>query len=107
MVYRMTDYEEIDKRHFSRLSELIDYFQDAGVEVILYLPPYSPMMYNYIESEEAFRITLEVEEKVKALAAEKGLSLYGSYDPAGCGCSSIACLVIASTSAGFTSRNSR
>ena len=85
VVYRMTDYEEIDKRHFSRLSELIDYFQDAGVEVILYLPPYSPMMYNYIESEEAFQIALDVEEKVKDLAVEKGIALYGSYNPVGCG----------------------
>ncbi len=85
VVYRMTDYEEIDEQHFQRLSRLISHLQDAGVEVILYLPPYSPMMYNYIESEEAFQITLEVEEKVKNLAAKSGLALYGSYDPAGCG----------------------
>ena len=85
VVYRMTDYEEIDKQHFQYFSWLIEDLQQAGVEVILYLPPYSPMMYNYIESEEAFRIALEVEEKVKNLAAEKGIALYGSYDPAGCG----------------------
>ena len=85
VVYRMTDYEEIDKQHFQYFSWLIEDLQQAGVEVILYLPPYSPMMYNYIESEEAFQITLEVEEKVKNLAEEKGLALYGSYDPAGCG----------------------
>ncbi|MDE5937961.1 MAG: hypothetical protein K2H37_02620 [Lachnospiraceae bacterium] len=85
VVYRMTDYAEIDEGHFSRLSELADYLLEAGVEVILYLPPYSPMMYNYIESEEAFQITLEVEERVKNLAVEKGIALYGSYDPAGCG----------------------
>lgn len=85
VVYRMTDYAEIDEQHFRRLSWLIDYLQEAGVEVILYLPPYSPVMYNYIESEEAFRITLTVEEKVKNLALEKGIALYGSYDPEGCG----------------------
>ena len=85
VVYRMTDYHEIDEGHFRRLSALISYLQEAGVEVILYLPPYSPMMYNYIESEEAFRITIDVEEKVKDLAEEKGIALYGSYDPAGCG----------------------
>lgn len=85
VVYRMTDYNEIDQAHFERFSRLIDYLRGEGVEVILYLPPYSPMMYNYIESEEAFRITMDVEEKVKVLAAEKGIALYGSYDPAGCG----------------------
>lgn len=85
VVYRMTDYAEIDEQHFQYFSQLIDDLQQAGVEVILYLPPYSPMMYNYIESEEAFQITLEVEEKVKALAVRKGIALYGSYDPAECG----------------------
>lgn len=84
VVYRMTDYIEIDEHHFQRLSWLIDYLQEAGVEVILYLPPYSPVMYNYIESEAAFQITLTVEERVKELALEKGIALYGSYDPAGC-----------------------
>ena len=85
VVYRMTDYHEIDEEHFWRFSALIDHLQEAGVEVILYLPPYSPMMYNYIESEEAFRIALDVEKKVKDLAVEKGIALYGSYNPAGCG----------------------
>lgn len=85
VVYRMTDYEEIDKQHFQYFSWLIEDLQQAGVEVILYLPPYSPMMYNYIESEEAFQIALEVEEEVKNLAARKEIALYGSYDPAGCG----------------------
>lgn len=85
VIYRMTDYEKIDEQHFEYFSWLIDDLQQAGAEVILYLPPYSPMMYNYIESEETFQITLEVEEKVKALAARKGIALYGSYDPAGCG----------------------
>ena len=85
VVYRMTDYHEIDSAHFARFSGLIACLREAGVEVILYLPPYSPMMYNYIESEEAFRITMDVEEKVKAFAVKEGIALYGSYDPAGCG----------------------
>lgn len=85
VVYRMTDYHEIDSGHFGLFSALVGYLQEAGVEVILYLPSYSPMMYNYIESEEAFRITLDVEEKMKALAMDRGIALFGSYDPAGCG----------------------
>lgn len=85
VVYRMTDYAEIDERHFSRLSELADYLLDAGVEVILYLPPYSPMMYNYIESEEQFHIIFQVEKEIRQMAARRGTALYGSYDPAGCG----------------------
>ena len=85
VVYRMTDYQEIDAESMAMLTDLIDYLQSQNVEVILYLPPYSPMLYDYIESEEAFRITFEVEERMKALALEKGIALYGSYDPEGSG----------------------
>lgn len=85
VVYRLTDYREIDGESMRLFTALLDYLQGRGVEVILYLPPYSPMMYNYIESEEQFRIALQVEQSVKKLAADRGIALYGSYDPAGCG----------------------
>ena len=81
VVYRMTDYEEIDEESMQRLSLLIDYLKSQNVEVILYLPPYSPMMYDYIEAEEAFRITLEIEEELLQMASGKQIALYGSYNP--------------------------
>ena len=64
---------------------LITYLQERGVEVILYLPPYSPMMYEYIGSADQFQITFQVEERIRQIAADKNAALYGSYDPAGCG----------------------
>ena len=85
VVYRMTDFQEIDEQSMALFSALIDYLQDRGVEVMLYLPPYSPMMYNYIESEEQYYITFQVELRIKELASDKQAALYGSYDPAGCG----------------------
>ncbi len=85
VVYRLTDYQEIDAESMALFSGLTDYLQSRGVEVIWYLPPYSPMMYNYIESEEQFRIALQVEDSIRKKASERGIALYGSYDPAGCG----------------------
>lgn len=85
VVYRMTDFQVIDEQSMALFSALIDYLQDRGVEVMLYLPPYSPMMYNYIESEEQYHITFQVEQRIKELASDKQAALYGSYDPAGCG----------------------
>lgn len=85
VVYRLTDYDEMDEESVALLSGLIDYLQAQGVEVMLYLPPYSPMMYNYIESEEQFHVTFQVEERIRQMAADHGVALYGSYDPAGCG----------------------
>ena len=85
VVYRMTDFHEIDEQSMERFAALVDYLEESGVEVILYLPPYSPMMYNYIESAEQYQITFQVEERIRQIATDKGVALYGSYDPAGCG----------------------
>ena len=85
VVYRMTDFAEIDEQSMMLFSGLIDYLKSCGVEVILYLPPYSPMMYNYIESAEQYQIIFQVEERIKQLADEERVALYGSYDPVGSG----------------------
>ena len=85
VVYRMTDFHEIDERSMELFAALITYLQERGVEVILYLPPYSPMMYEYIGSADQFQITFQVEELIRQIAADKNAALYGSYDPAGCG----------------------
>lgn len=85
VVYRMTDFHQIDEESMELLDRLICYLQGQGVEVILYLPPYSPMMYNYIESEEQYQITFQIEERIRQMASENGAPLYGSYDPEGCG----------------------
>lgn len=85
VVYRLTDYDAMDEESVALFEGLIDYLQAQGVEVMLYLPPYSPMMYNYIESEEQFHIAFAVEDKIRQIAADRGVALYGSYDPAGCG----------------------
>lgn len=85
VVYRMTDYHEIDERSIELFTALIEYLQGCGVEVILYLPPYSPMLYDYIKSAGQYQITFRVEERIRQIAVEKHAALYGSYDPAGCG----------------------
>ncbi len=85
VVYRMTDYKEIDEESMEMLDALVGYLQACGVEVMLYLPPYSPMMYNYIESEEQYEITFRIEDRIRQMAKDRSVALYGSYDPAGCG----------------------
>ena len=85
VVYRMTDYGGIDERSMELFDALIGWLQGRGVEVMLYLPPYSPMMYNYIESAQQYQITFQVEERIRQIASERQAALYGSYDPAGSG----------------------
>lgn len=83
VVYRLTDYREMNAVSMDYFTKLLTFLQGEGVEVILYLPPYSPMMYDYIESDEEFHLVFRVEDEMLKLAKELGIALYGSYDPAG------------------------
>lgn len=83
VVYRLTDYREIDAVSMDYFTKLLTFLQGQGVEVILYLPPYSQMMYDYIESDEQFHLVFQVEDEMQRLAQKMGIALYGSYDPAG------------------------
>lgn len=85
VVYRLTDYREIDAVSMNYFTKLVTFLQEQGVEVILYLPPYSPMMYDYIESDEQFHLVFQVEDEMQQLALKMGIALYGSFDPAGSG----------------------
>lgn len=92
VVYRMPGCEEADKESMILLSNLIKYLVREGVEVSVYLPPYSPMMYDYIESDPAYIIIDEIELEVRNMVAEldsaqekEMIKIYGSYSPYACG----------------------
>ncbi len=58
----------------------IDRLQADGVQVILQLPPINPHMYAAVQSDKNFAPMLEIEDDFRAIAAEKGIEVFGSYD---------------------------
>ena len=88
VVYRMPGCKEVDKESMALLSNLIKYLVNQGVEVSIYLPPYSPMMYDYIESDPEYVIIDEIESEVRKMVSDQKndlIKIYGSYNPYPCG----------------------
>ncbi len=61
--------------------------RNDGIEVILFLPPYHPYVYDALVNERSCVILPIVEQYLRDFAEASGISVYGSYDPTVCGLS--------------------
>ena len=60
---------------------LVDYLAARGTQVAFYLGPYHPTTYSFFRREKNLRIGGPVEDYIRALAATRGMTVVGSYDP--------------------------
>ena len=73
--YRQISFQELFIR-------LIDYLLDDGMQIVFFLPPYHPRMYQEFAKKETC-IVLKIEEMLRSLAQSRNIPVFGSYDP-GC-----------------------
>jgi hypothetical protein len=62
------------------LNDFVSYLLEHGTKVVFFLPPFHPITYDKIR--ETTGIVQEVESSLRRLAGEKGIPVFGSYDPA-------------------------
>lgn len=81
-VYQLgKSYKKVSKDNFAQFEELIDYLQSKGIEVEFYLPAYFPSIYEHIQTAKDYAGIPELEEKIRELGKEKGITVHGTYDP--------------------------
>lgn len=61
---------------------LVDHLAARGIHVAFYLGPYHPTTYSFFRREKNMRIGEAVEDYIHTLAATRGMTVVGSYDPA-------------------------
>lgn len=80
-IYQIENYNELSRENCLLLEKMVEYLQTKETEVIFYLPPYHPIVYDYIKRNKDYEMVLEAETYFRSLAKEKGIDIYGSYDP--------------------------
>ncbi len=83
--------------HFSRLApkperelELLTRFLlGHGVRVTYVLLPYHPLMKRVFDSNPAYGMVAQAEQRFRAIARRLGVPIFGDYDSAACGCSEL------------------
>lgn len=86
-VYSLEKYNKLDERLCKEVRMFISYLKSHGIEIVLYLPPYHPIVYSFLQDSEKYRIVLEAEDFFRAMAEDYGMPIVGSYDPERCGLS--------------------
>jgi hypothetical protein len=84
-LYQLGQYFRIDPILEDEFREFLDLIRRDGVEVLLFLPPTHPLVYQKILVTPQYRVVKEVEPLIRKIAVERGIKVIGSYDPAGCG----------------------
>lgn len=72
---------ELDKGLKLNFIKLIQLMRGEGVEIILYLPPYHPLAYDFYIHSNKFKVIEDVENFLRNVSEIYGLTLVGSYNP--------------------------
>lgn len=85
-VYQIENYEELDHDLRRRFEKMVSYLQKEKIEVILYLPPYHPIVFEYLKDNQNYQEVMNAWEYFINYASREQLKIYGSYDPKLLGC---------------------
>lgn len=78
----MEDYDSVDKECVEIFDAFFAYAQQRGANIVIFLTPYPPLVYEYCEENaEGYGGFLETEDVVRELAEKYDIPVYGSYDP--------------------------
>jgi len=80
-VYGFDDFFDLDKKNKDDFISLVDYLQNENINIIFFLPPYHPTVYNYLINNEKTVVIKMVEKFIINCANKKSIQLIGSYNP--------------------------
>ena len=85
-IYSLFNFKCLDKKIMLSLEKFVEYLQSKNIEIILYLPPYHPYVFNFFSESKKYRKVLEAENYFRKLANDKGITIVGGYNPENSDC---------------------
>ncbi|MBR2214461.1 MAG: hypothetical protein IJ849_01725 [Selenomonadaceae bacterium] len=80
-IYHLEGFEAIDDDLGTALTALIADMERQGCQVIFYLPPYHPTVYDFLASTPRFANVIQSEIWLQKFAKQHNVMLLGSYNP--------------------------
>jgi hypothetical protein len=75
------NFNEIDGHLKIQFESIVHYLKSKNSTIILFLPPYHPIVYNEISTNPKYLKVKEAELYFKTFAASENIMIIGSYDP--------------------------
>lgn len=85
-IYQLQNYNELSVELKDKFELLVGFLNKKNIKVVIYLPPYHPYVYQYIELSHQYQCVLEAEAYFRQYAREHQIEIYGSYNPKHSGC---------------------
>lgn len=76
------DFNEMDKDYQQEFEKFIAYLQSQDIDVVFFLPPYHPLVYNALQINPQYSVARETETYFRDFAKQHNISVLGSYNPA-------------------------
>lgn len=73
-------FESLDEGLISRFERFVDLLQSDGTRVVLFLPPFHPIVYSNLVNSK-YKVIIEAQRYFKDLSKEKNIQILGSYNP--------------------------
>ncbi len=84
-IYQLgSGFSELDYPKLQEFEDLIIYLQDKGVNVEFYLPSWYPSLYDHFCENPNYGGIIKLEDYLRDFAAERSITVHGSYDPYVC-----------------------
>jgi hypothetical protein len=80
-IYSLGNFTQIDEKSKSQFESTIHYIKSRNATIILFLPPYHPIVYNKMTNDPQYSNLKEVEFYFKHFASTENITIIGSYDP--------------------------
>jgi hypothetical protein len=83
-VYSLGNFNTLDAGYIKTLKKFIDLITKDNVRIVFYLPPYHPIVYKNLSVSGQYKTILKAQQYFMTLAKDKGIKVFGSYDPDDC-----------------------
>lgn len=76
--YQITGFKSLNTQAFI---ELMNYLLTQNIELVFYLPPYNPKLYEILQNDEKYKNIFNARDFIKNYAKTHNIKIYGDYDP--------------------------
>ena len=81
----LKNFHTIDQKRWDIFTSSILFLKNRGIKVVIVLPPYHPIAYNFFKDNINYKIITDVENNVKTWSKDNNIPVIWSYDPILCG----------------------
>lgn len=84
-VYSLGKFYELNRSSQQDFEKFVDHLYKRNINVVFFLTPYHPYVYNYFMNSTKYCMVAESESYFRMIGNQKHIPVIGSYDPMKCG----------------------